>query len=92
LIVSKKTVEREKLSIEDPTPIEAKKVEWFIITPENVEEIFSELNSKNYDLILIGLTDEGYKNLSLNLIELRKFLLQQKAVIKAYRDYYEPEE
>lgn len=82
-------VERTKLNLNDPAPISPKKLEWFIITPENAEQIFSDLQKKKFDIVLFGLTDDGYKNLSLNTAELRKYLLEQKGIIKAYKDYYE---
>ncbi len=92
IVVKTEYIKKEKLEIEDPKPIEPKDVEWYVLTPENVEEIFNELKSKNYDIVVFGITDIGYKNLSLNLAELRKFIIEQRAIIKAYRDYYESEE
>lgn len=83
---------KTSLNISDPQPIKSEKVEWFIITPENVDEVFNDLKKKKYDLVLFGLTDDGYENLSTNIIKVRKYLIEQKAIIKAYKDYYEKEE
>lgn len=85
-------VSKEKLEVEEPKPVEPKEVEWYIVTADNIEQVYQELKSKNYDVVIFGLTDIGYKNLSLNLAELRKYIVQQRAIIKAYRDYYESEE
>ena len=84
-------VPKEKIDIKDPKPVSPKEIEWYILTPENVEEVFNELKTKKYDIVIFGLTDDGYKNLSLNLAELRKYIIEQRAIIKAYRDYYESE-
>lgn len=87
-----KTVAQDKvrLNAQEPSPIEARKVEWFVITPENAEEVFAELEKKKYDVVLFGLTDDGYENLALNMAEIRAYILKQRAVIKAYKEYYEP--
>ena len=70
-----------KLNISDPAPIKPKELKWFIITPENAEQIFAELQKKSYDVVLFGLTDDGYKDLSLNFAEMRKYLLEEKGII-----------
>jgi len=84
-----KPEERPILNLEDPKSILPKDVKWFVITPENYEDVFKDLESKKYDLVLFGLTDEGYENLSLNLSELRKYIMEQKKIIAAYKEYYE---
>lgn len=87
-----KTVAQDKvrLNLPEPSPLEPRKVEWFIITPENAEQVFAELEKKKYDVVLFGLTDDGYENLSLNMAELRAYILKQRALVKAYKEYYEP--
>lgn len=84
-------VEKTPLNIQEPKPINPQKVEWFIITPENANDIFAELEKKKFDVVLYGLTDDGYQNLSMNLAEFRKYIIQQKGIIKGYKEYYEPE-
>ena len=88
-----KTVQQDKikLNLQEPQPVEPRKIQWFIITPENAEEVFAELERKKYDVVLFGLTDDGYENLSLNMAELRAYILKQRSVIKGYKDYYEPQ-
>jgi hypothetical protein len=87
-----KTVQQDKvkLNLQEPQPLQPRRVEWFIITPENQEEIFAELGKKKYDLVLFGLTDDGYENLSMNMAEIRAYIMKQRAFIKSYKDYYEP--
>lgn len=82
--------DKVQLNLKEPSPLEPRKVEWFIITPENANEVFTELEKKKYDVVLFGLTDDGYENLSLNMAEIRAYILKQRAVIKSYKDYYEP--
>ena len=41
--------------------------------------------------MVFGLTNQSYKALSLSVADLRRYIIQQNAVIKAYKEYYEPE-
>lgn len=65
-------------------------VEWVVITPENAEEVWTELQQSNTDLVLFGLTDEGYENLAINIANIRNMMNQQRIIIIKYKDYYEP--
>ena len=87
-----KTVAQEKtrLNLKEPTPLEARDVQWIVITPENAEEVFQRLRDENIDVVLIGLTDVGYEQLSLTMAEIKNYIAQQKAIIVKYKEYYEP--
>jgi hypothetical protein len=67
-------------------------VDWFIVTPENIEDVFKRLEEQKTDVVLFGITDDGYKSLSLNLAQIRQLLLQQQAIITAYKEYYKETE
>ena len=66
-------------------------VDWWIISDQTAEERFVEMQEAGYDPVLFGLTDEGYKNLSLNVKNIMKLIEQQQAVINAYEEYYKKE-
>ena len=42
--------------------------------------------------MLFALTDEGYKALSMNYVDLREHIIAQREIIIAYKEYYESEE
>ena len=88
--VHTKAQERARLDLPDPLPLKAKTVEWILITPANAEQIFSQLREKNADLVLFGLTDDGYESLSVTMAELRNHIAAQRQIIIKYREYYEP--
>lgn len=90
--IQTKAVERTRLNISDPKPLVGRPMQWYIITPENAEQIWNELKEKNVDLVLFGLTDEGYEQLAVSMTEIRNFIANQRAIIIKYREYYEPEE
>ena len=83
-------VEKTRLNLKDPPPLEARDVQWIVITPENAEAVFQKLRDENIDVVLIGLTDVGYEQLSLTMAEIKNYIAQQKAIIVKYKEYYEP--
>ena len=89
LEVQKRAVERTPLRIPDPAPVQARELEWIIITPENAESVWLRLRDSNTDVVLFALTDDGYETLALTMAELRNFVAQQRAITRRYREYYE---
>lgn len=83
--------ERTRLNVPMPQPLEARKLEWVLITPENADQIWITLKEKNIDLVLIGLTDDGYETLAITMAELRNRIAEQRQIIIKYKEYYEPE-
>lgn len=90
LEVQKRAIERTPLRLPDPAPVQARELEWIIITPENAESVWQRLRDANTDVVLFALTDDGYEVLALTMAELRNFIAQQRAVLGKYREYYEP--
>jgi hypothetical protein len=88
--IQTKAVERTPLNLREPTPLKPRGFDWILITPENSEEVWQKLRDKNVDLVLIGLTDEGYEELAITMAEIRNFIAMQKAIIIKYKEYYEP--
>lgn len=88
--IEKKAVERTRLDLSDPKPLTGRPMQWIVITPENAEKVWEDLKSKNVDLVLFAITDEGYEELAVSMAEIRNFIAQQKAIIIKYKEYYEP--
>lgn len=89
--IQTKAVERTRLNISNLTPLTSKPMQWVIITPENAEEVWKKLKEENTDLVLFGLTDDGYEQLAITMAEIRNFIAQQRTIIIKYKEYYEPE-
>jgi len=90
--VSAKPVDKPQLILPDAQKLNLRDVEFILITRENAEEVFAELERSRKDPVLIGLTDDGYETLSLNLSDVMALLQQQKAIIAAYKRYYQESE
>ena len=88
--IQTKAVERSRLNIPEPTPLTGRQMHWVIITPENAEEVWKKLKEENTDLVLFGLTDDGYEQLAITMAEIRNFIAQQRTIIIKYKEYYEP--
>lgn len=87
------SVQIKKIEIPRPAPIvpevdqlKLKTVNWIIITPENINEKFSEI--KDGELVFFALTKEGYENLSLNLGDVRSSIEQYKQIIAIYKKQF----
>ena len=92
LEVFKTEVERRPLNLPLPAPAELEQVRWIIINRENAEEVFLDLESKNIDPVIIGLTDEDYENFRKNYAQIRAYMIKQNKIIDAYKEYYESEQ
>ena len=88
-IVSK-PVERAPLNIADPEPLKPGDIQWSIITRDNAEAVFKRLEDNNDSVVLFGLTDNGYQQLSMTIAEMRTLIATQRQIIIKYKEYYEP--
>ena len=90
--ISAKPIEKPKLIIPKADVLDLKDVEWIVITEKNVNDVWQRLSDDKKDIVLFGLTDDGYEQLSLNISDIMAHIQQQKAIIAAYKNYYEESE
>ena len=91
LTIFKKKVEREKLNIDKPTPLQLEQLRWIIITSENAEEVFKRLEEEGIDPVLFGLTDKDFQLIAKNFAQIRNQLKVTNELLDKYKEYYEPE-
>lgn len=84
-------VERIPLNIKDPAPLSVRTPRWIIVTPDNADKVWAELEANKTNLVLFAITDRGYEELSVTMAEIRNFINSQRQVIIKYREYYEPQ-
>jgi len=82
-------VKRAPLNLKTDYPMELEDLDWVIVTRDNQEEVFKELESKNTTPVIIGLTDKGYENLSVNNAKILSLIQIYKKLIESYKKYYE---
>ena len=91
LEIFKTEVEREKLNLKKPTPLELEQLQWIIITSDNAEEVFTRLEEAGIDPVLFGLTDKDFELLAKNFARIRNHLKVTNDLLDKYKEYYEPE-
>ena len=89
LTIFKKQVEREKLNLYKPTPLQIEQLEWIIITSENADEVFKRLEEAGIDPVLFGLTDKDFELLAKNFARIRNQLKITNDLLDKYKEYYE---
>ena len=90
--IFKKEVARTPLKLDPPAPLKMEPIEWIIITKDNYAQVFEELNKNKKDVVLFGLTDDGYEQLAINFAQVRKYIILTRNVLMKYKEYYEGEE
>jgi hypothetical protein len=83
------SVDGVKLELPDPRPVKLNRVNFFVITEQNAEQLFDALKDSGHKPVFYGLTLDGYRSLSLNVEELRRYILESNFVLEEYRKYYE---
>ena len=89
LEIFKKEVEREKLNLNKPTPLELENLKWIIINSNNAEEVFKKLEESGIDPVLWGLTDKDFELLAKNFARIRNQLKITNDLLDKYKEYYE---
>jgi len=90
--ISAKPIEKPTLIIPQAEVLKLKDLEWIVITEDNVNEVWQRLTEKKVDVVLFGITDEGYEIMARNMSDIMAHIEQQKAIIAAYKNYYEESE
>ena len=86
---STEPVERPLLVLPQSEIVNMKEVDYIVVTEENIQEVWAELEASGKSIVLFALTSDGYENLALNNADIIRYLSEQKAVIIAYKEYYE---
>ena len=87
-----KEVERMPLNLELPPVETLEQVNLIIITSDNQEEVFAKMKEQNIDPVIFGYSDEDWELVTKNNVRMRNTIVRLRAIIEAYKEYYEPEE
>ena len=77
---------------ERPKQLDLSDVDWYVVTERNMEEFLEKFEKDNGDIVFMAISVRGYENISLNLADLRRYILQQKEIIVYYEDSVKPKE
>lgn len=82
-------IEKPDLILPSADELNLRDIEWHIITSDNQEEVFNEIVEVGNLPVLFGITGDDYKDLSLNISDIRTYIRQQQYIIEAYKRYYQ---
>jgi hypothetical protein len=68
-----------------PSKVQMREVKWQVYNREQLIKLLDETSSTDEEIVIFALTDNGYENLSVNVQELRRYILEQQEIIKYYR-------
>lgn len=85
-------VNKTPLNLKNPEPIKLNNINYYIITKDNANSVFDSLQKQDKELVLFAIDPTDYENLSLNILYIKKYLIEQQNIINAYKEYYEKSE
>ena len=86
--VQTKSIDPVPLVLPEVDVLELKDVQFYVVTEENYIKVFEELRKKNYTPVIFGMSDDGYAEQAVNMAKILQLVQQQKAIIVAYKEYY----
>lgn len=77
---------------EPPKGVQFPPVEWFILTPDNIEAKIAEIEASTGSAVLFAITPKGYENLAIGIGDLRRYIKDEQAIVGYYEEALAPEE
>jgi len=74
LEVSTAAVERVPLVLPEVDVLKLERIDWYVVTEENIMSVLEELDKKGYKRVIFGVTDKGYEILSVNMAKIQKLV------------------
>ena len=86
--VTSKPIQKPELTLPGVDEVTMRKIEWIIITEDNMEEEIAKWTAGGKPLAVFAITAQGYENLGQNFSDVRALVQQQQQIILAYENYY----
>lgn len=87
--IKTKALDKTPLALPEPEPIATTPFIWYIVTPENYQEVFKKIAEEGKDVVIFGLSDDGYADLAILFADMRNHINEQRIIIQKYKEYYE---
>jgi hypothetical protein len=82
-------VEKPKLNLPFPNQLELDNIKFIVVTKDNFDQVIQKAIQNGQEPVLISLSPNDYKNLSLNIKKIENYLREQRKIIILYKNYYE---
>ena len=89
VVIQKEIEKKLPLNIADPEPLDLEHIEWVIVTRENIDEVWAQIEGDNEGVALFALRHGDYERLALNIADIRAVIGEYVIILKRYREYYE---
>jgi hypothetical protein len=78
-------VERAPIPMQPPpAPVKLGSVEWYVVTEDTYSDFKEKLVNRQGLPVWYSITVNDYENLSINLEELRRYIIEQQELLKYY--------
>ena len=74
-----------------PRQLNLSNITWYVVTEENFEEFKKRYEKENGMFLFYVINVRDYETLSLNMAEIKRYIEQQKQIIKYYEKAIVPE-
>jgi len=78
--------------VERPKQLSLNDVYFYVVTEDNLEDFKKRYMDDQNVFVFYAISVKGYESLSLNMAEMRRYILQQKATITYYEESVAPDE
>jgi hypothetical protein len=75
-----------------PKPVSLSNVKFYVVTKENLNDFLKVFEKENNDIVFYSISVKDYEKMSLNIAELRRYIIQQDKIIVYYEKAVKKEE
>lgn len=75
-----------------PKSVSLSNIKFYVVTKENLNDFLKVFEKENNDIVFYSISVKDYEKMSLNIAELRRFILQQDKIIVYYEKAVKKEE
>lgn len=84
IVTETKIIKNQIAVAERPKGLQLEDIQFYVVTEGNYEEFKERFVQENGDYVFYAISVRDYENLSLNMAEIKRYILQQKEVIIYY--------
>jgi hypothetical protein len=88
VVIQREAIDRPTLNLPPVDKLTSQNVTWTIVTPDNAEQVFADMQASGGAPVLFSVSATGYENIAINTQEALRVIVQQQAVIDGYQVYY----
>jgi hypothetical protein len=75
-----------------PKPVSLSNIKFYVVTKDNLNDFLKTFEKENNDIVFYSMSVKDYEKMSLNIAELRRYIIQQDKIILYYETAVKKEE